>query len=472
MSGGARAFDRAPDGRLDQSAPVVRELAQSPAGASRRRRDAEVSRAMPERRVAVYCRVSTERESQESSLENQMKFFRRRIEREPDWRLVEVYADRGITGTSMRNRTEFKRMIEDCEAGKIDTVLTKGVSRFARNTVDLLKIVRRLKERGVNVVFDSQNIDTASEASEMLLTILAAMAQETSRSISDNVRWGNQKRYQMGEVAWHPVYGYRRDERSGRAFLPDGARAAAVRRIFELYVAGYTTLEIARAMRDEGRPAPNARNIWYDKAVCNILANEKYRGDALLQKSFVADVLSHRRVLNDHGERPCYYVEGHHAPLVDPATFDRAQAIRRMRCTHAGCTLYPYERRLICPCCGAHLIQGPVAAQGARSAWYCAACRGFAICTEYLNAAMRRAHFIHEGREVERVAYGWLDEKVRDVGFIARGVCVNWRDGAATQVEIDYRYPRERPEHIAALLRRQLAAEGANEGGATGRDET
>lgn len=255
-------------------------------------------------------------------------------------------------------------MIEDCEAGKIDTVLTKGVSRFARNTVDLLKIVRRLKERGVNVVFDSQNIDTASEASEMLLTILAAMAQETSRSISDNVRWGNQKRYQMGEVAWHPVYGYRRDERSGRAFLPDGARAAAVRRIFELYVAGYTTLEIARAMRDEGRPAPNARNIWYDKAVCNILANEKYRGDALLQKSFVADVLSHRRVLNDHGERPCYYVEGHHAPLVDPATFDRAQAIRRMRCTHAGCTLYPYERRLICPCCGAHLIQGPVAAQG------------------------------------------------------------------------------------------------------------
>ena len=414
------------------------------------------------KRVAVYCRVSTENESQESSFENQMDFFTARIARERDWKLAGVYADRGITGTSLRNRTEFNRMLADCEAGKIDTVLTKGVSRFARNTVDLLAVVRRLKALGINVIFDSQNLDTASEASELLLTILAAMAQEGSRSISENVRWSKQKKYQMGEVEWHPVYGYKRDA-SGRDYIPDGRRAQAVRRIFELYLNGHSTLEIMRRMQAEGWPAPNERGVWYNKAVCNILANEKYRGDALLQKSYVSDLLSHKRLLNDRGEKPSYYVKNHHAPLVDAQTYDRAQVVRRLRCTHGGCSQYPYARRLVCPHCHGYLRQTPVSAQGSRSAWFCMECGGFAIRRNYLDEAMGRAYRMHTGRDAERVAYGWLDELVQEVRFTQAGLSVVWRDAAPSDVEVNYRYPRERPEHISALLRKQFGMEAGSQ---------
>lgn len=410
------------------------------------------------KRVAVYCRVSTENESQESSFENQMKFFTARIAREKDWRIVEVYADHGITGTSLRNRAEFNRMIADCEAGKIDTVLTKGVSRFARNTVDLLAIVRRLKALGINVIFDSQNLDTASEASELLLTILAAMAQEGSRSISENVRWSKQKRYQMGEVEWHPVYGYRRDA-SGRTFIPDGRRAQAVKRIFELYVDGWSTLEIMRIMQGEGWPAPNARGVWYNKAVCNILANEKYRGDALLQKSYVCDLLSHKRLLNDRGEKPSYYVQNHHEPLVDAQLYERAQTIRSLRCTHGGCAQYPYAQRLVCPHCNAFLRQTPISAQGSRSAWFCMDCGGFGIRKKHLDEAMHRAYRMHMGSNVERIAYGWLDELVKEVRFIPAGISVIWKDGSICDVEVCYQYSREQPDHVSALLRKQFGIE-------------
>ena len=407
------------------------------------------------KRVAVYCRVSTENEAQESSLENQMQFFTARIAREKDWKLVDIYADHGITGTSLRNRVEFNRMIGDCEAGKIDTVLTKGVSRFARNTVDLLAVVRHLKELGVNVIFDTQNLDTASEASELLLTILAAMAQEGSRSISENIRWSKQKKYQMGEVEWHPVYGYRRDI-SGKAYIPDGRRAQAVKRIFELYVDGYSTLEIMRVMQSEGWPAPNEHGVWYNKAVCNILANEKYRGDALLQKSYVYDLLSHKRVLNDRGEKPSYYVSHHHEPLVDERLYECAQTIRRLRCTHDGCAQYPYAQRLVCPKCQAFLRQTPVLSQGSRSAWFCMECGGFGIRKKYLDEAMHMAYRIHTGKNVERIAYGWLDKLVKEVHFMETSICIVWREGCLSTVEITYQYPREKPEHVSALLRKQF----------------
>lgn len=450
--------------RTGEGNPTVRKITEASVPMGDRRRTRASRRSDGLKRVAVYCRVSTENESQESSFNNQMKFFTDRICREKNWALAGVYADRGISGTSMRNRKEFNRMIQDCEAGKIDTVLTKGISRFARNTVDTLEIVRKLKALGVNVVFDNQNLDTASERSELFLTILAAMAQEVSQSISENVRWSNQKRYQMGEVSWQPTYGYRKDAESGASYLPDGLRADAVRRIFALYLDGYSTLEIMRIMQEEGWPAPNRSNIWYNKAVCNILANEKYRGDALLQKSYVADVLTHRRVRNDQGERTRYYVKGNHQPLVDPLDFDRAQRIRQLRCTHGGCPQYPYADRLACPICGAFLRQTPVAAQGARSAWFCGSCGGFAILTSYLNGAMLSAHRIEIGTARERVAYGWLDVLVGRVEFTCEGIRVVWRSGRRTEVPIVYRYPRERPQHIAQLLRAQHGSQNMEKG--------
>lgn len=407
------------------------------------------------KRVAVYCRVSTENESQESSFENQMKFFTERISREKNWRLAGVYADHGITGTSIRNRTEFNRMIADCEAGKIDTVLTKGISRFARNTVDLLAVVRRLKEIGINVVFDSQKLDTASETSELLLTILAAMAQEGSRSISENIRWSKQKKCRMGEVEWHPVFGYCRDEITGETYIPNGRRAQAVQRIFKLYVDGYTTLEIMRMMQEEGWPAPNGEDVWYNKAVCNILANEKYRGDALLQKSYVSDLLNHKRLLNDRGEKPRYYVKNHHVPLVDETTFERAQVVRRLRCNHDGYPQYPYAGRLVCPKCKGILRRTPIFAQGSRSGWFCMECGGFAIRTHYLDKAMMQAYQMHEGKTAQRVAYGWLDELVKEIRFTETGISVLWKDKSISAMEINYRYPRERPAHVSGLLRKQ-----------------
>lgn len=415
------------------------------------------------KRIAVYCRVSTENESQESSFENQMRFFTDRIAREKDWQLADVYADHGITGTSLRNRTEFNRMIADCEAGKIDTILTKGVSRFARNTVDLLAVVRRLKTLGINVIFDSQNLDTASETSELLLTILAAMAQEGSRSISENVRWSKQKKYSMGEVEWHPVYGYKRDESNGSDYIPDEKQSQAVRRIFELYVDGYSTTEIVRMMQTECWPAPNKHGVWYNKAVCNILSNEKYRGDALLQKSYVSDLLSHKRLLNDRGEKPSYYVQNHHEPLVDEKMYEWAQIIRRLRCTHEGYTQYPYAERLVCPHCNAFLRQTPIAAQGSRSAWFCMECGCFGIRKKYLDDAMHRAYRMHMGKETTRIAYGWLDELVKEIQFTETGISVVWKDGGSSAIEINYRYPRERPAHISGLLRKQYNMENKPE---------
>lgn len=415
------------------------------------------------KRIAVYCRVSTENESQESSFENQMKFFTDRIAREKSWLLAGVYADHGITGTSLRNRTEFNRMIADCEAGKIDTILTKGVSRFARNTVDLLAVVRQLKALGINVIFDNQNLDTASESSELLLTILAAMAQEGSRSISENIRWSKQKKYQLGEVEWHPVYGYKRDKNKNADYIPDGRRAQAVRHIFELYVDGYSTTEIVRMMQSEGWPAPNKHGIWYNKAVCNILANEKYRGDALLQKSYVSDLLSHKRLLNDRGEKPCYYVQDHHEPLVDKKMYEQAQIIRKLRCTHEGYTQYPYAERLVCPHCNAFLQQTPISAQGSRSAWFCMKCGNFAIRKKYLDEAMHKAYHMHTGKETTRIAYGWLDELVKEIRFTETWISVVWKDGGLSAIEINYQHPRERPEHISGLLRKQYNMENKSE---------
>lgn len=437
-------------------------------------------------RVAAYCRVSTDQAEQLNSLENQISAFRALVNRREGWKLIDTYVDEGVTGTSTAKRKAFMRMIRDCESGKIDYIITKSISRFARNTLECLTYVRKLKAMGIYILFEKENIDTSTAASEVLLSVLAAVAQEESYSISENMKWAFRKRYQMGIVPWKTTYGYIQGEDG--EYVPDGIRAEAVRRIFDLYVKGTTTLQIMRIMEQEGYPTPSGER-WYNKSVCNILGNEKYTGDVLLQKSITVDHLSHRRVLNDQTEIPSYYVEDHHTPLVDRKTFEMAQRIRQLRAKSSGTSpQYPYAQRLVCPACGEKLIQCTIDAQGSRSAWFCSGengCGQFAVRTEHLNRAIISAYDQLNVSEImamacsqdsviaeharaaqglkekcpstDAVAYYWLDEMVDAVRFMGEsGIEVSWKCSLTSTISVEYRYPRERPYHIAGLLRKQM----------------
>lgn len=296
----------------------------------------------------------------------------------------------------------------------------------------------------------------------MLMSVLAAASQEGVNAISQSLTWAICRRDSSGNPDYRVSYGYRKDAKtkSWYVYAPEAER---VRMAFQLAAAGKCYAELEAILHElEVRALTGAH--WKQRRLHYVLTNEKYRGDALLQKSYVADILTHRRVRNDQGERTRYYVKGNHRPLLDPLDFDRAQRIRQLRCIHGGCPRYPYADRLVCPLCGAFLRQTPVVAQGARSAWFCSSCGGFAILTSYLNGAMLSAHCIEVGTERERIAYGWLDVLVGRVEFTREGIRVAWRSGRRTEVPIVYRYPRECPQHIAQLLRAQYGSENMEKG--------
>lgn len=221
-------------------------------------RSAPAPKSRTVKRVGAYCRVSTDLETQQLSLESQMVGFREKIEKTPGWKLAGIYADEGITGTSARKRPKFNQMVKDAMAGKIDTIITKSISRFARNTVDCVATVRKLRDHGVNVYFEKENLDTSSPASEMVMTILAAFAQEESRSISENLKWGIRKRYEKGEGRWVPVYGYRQDEDGNMVIEP--TEAETVQRMFDLYRKGMALPAIVDQLNADGIPSPRGSN--------------------------------------------------------------------------------------------------------------------------------------------------------------------------------------------------------------------
>ena len=236
------------------------------------------------KRVAAYCRVSTDNEGQMSSLELQMAAFRTQIELRPDWELVDIYSDEGISGTRVEKRPEFQRMIRDCEAGKIDYIITKSISRFARNTLECLQHIRYLQSLGVQLLFEKENIDTGTAFSEMLLTILAAFAQEESRSLSENAKWGIRKRFEAGIPKRTYIFGYTYDEQGNYVIVPE--QAETVRYIFDLYETGrYSMHQIAQKLMAEKRPSAYVNN-WDASHVHCILTNEKYVGDVLMQKRY------------------------------------------------------------------------------------------------------------------------------------------------------------------------------------------
>lgn len=305
------------------------------------------------RRVAAYARVSTNSEEQKTSYEAQVSYYTDYISSKEEWQFVSVYADRGITGTSTRHRERFNDMVEDALAGKIDLIITKSVSRFARNTVDSLTTIRLLKEHGVEVYFEEQNIYTLDSKGELLLTIMSSLAQEESRSISENVTWGQRKRFADGKVSmpYKQFLGYRKGENGEPEIIPE--EAEIVRRIYRLFLEGQTPYGIKRILEADDIPSPGGKPVWQAATIMSILSNEKYKGDALLQKTFCTDFLTKKFKVNE-GEVPQYYVENSHPAIVSSEVFDEVQQeiLRRKQSGRQHNGTSSFAGKIFCGCCG------------------------------------------------------------------------------------------------------------------------
>lgn len=276
-------------------------------------------------RVAAYARVSTDHEDQQSSLVAQTEYYKKLISKRPGWQFVQVYVDDGISGLRTERREGFNRMIEDCLARAVDFILTKSISRFARNTVDSVSTIRKLKEKGIAVYFEKENIYTMDSKGEFLLTIMSSLAQEESRSISENVTWGQRKRLADGKtsLAYSRFLGYDKGKEKYEMVVNE-EQAVTVRRIFFMFLQGYTAHSISKELTDEGLIGPSGGTVWYARTVQSILQNEKYKGDALLQKEFTVDYLT-RKLKKNEGELPQYYVKEDHEPIISPWLFDYVQ---------------------------------------------------------------------------------------------------------------------------------------------------
>lgn len=277
------------------------------------------------RRVAGYARVSTDSEEQLTSYEAQVDYYTQYIKANPDWQFVAVYTDEGISATNTKRRDGFNRMVQDALDGQIDLIVTKSVSRFARNTVDSLTTVRKLKEKGVEVYFQKENIYTLDSKGELLITIMSSLAQEESRSISENVTWGQRKRFADGKVTmpYRHFLGYCKGADGLPEIVPEEAKL--VQRIYRLFMQGKTPYAICKILTAEGVPTPAGKTKWQSSTIESILQNEKYRGDARLQKKFTVDFLQKKMKVNE-GEVPQYYVENSHPAIIEPEEWDQVQA--------------------------------------------------------------------------------------------------------------------------------------------------
>lgn len=315
---------------------------------------------MAKLRVAAYGRVSTDHEEQESSYEAQVAHFTKYITEHDGWELAGIFADPGISGKNIK-RPQFVKMIEACERGEIDKIITKSVSRFARNTLDCVKTVRRLKEIGIGVYFEKENLDTLQESSEFVLTIMASLAEEESRSISNNIRWSVKKKFQDGKVIISTKHflGYTRDKKDTvLKIVPE--EAIIVRRIYGLFLDGYSLQQIANTLEGDGILSPSGKEKWHASTLKSILTNEKYKGDCHLQKTYLPDFLSPRRIKNE-GQTESYYVEDSHAAIISKEMFEMVQQefINRQdlrvgsksgRGKYSG--KYPFSGMIICGECG------------------------------------------------------------------------------------------------------------------------
>ena len=314
----------------------------------------------PKLRVAAYCRVSTDSDEQATSYDAQIEHYTAYINGHPDWELAGIYADDGISGTNTKKREEFNRMIEECMAGNIDMVITKSISRFARNTLDCLKYIRQLKDKNIPVFFEKENINSMDSKGEVMLTIMASLAQQESQSLSQNVKLGLQYRYQQGEIQINCArfLGYTKDENKHLVIVPE--EAEIVKRIYREYLEGASMLKIARGLEADGILNGAGKVRWHTSNVNQILRNEKYIGDALLQKTYTVDFLTKKRVKNN-GLVPQYYVENSHEAIIPREIFMQVQEeLIRRRIVHTSpngknrtfSSNHCFAQMIICGNCG------------------------------------------------------------------------------------------------------------------------
>ena len=274
-------------------------------------------------RVAVYCRVSTEKEDQINSFESQKRYFAEMIGRRSEWEMCGIYADEGVSGTSIAKRLEFNRMMEDARRGRFDRIMTKEVSRFARNTVDTLLFTRELRAMGIGVEFVNDGINTLEPDAELRLAIMGSIAQEESRKISSRVKWGQTRRMEQGVVFGRSLLGY--DVKDGQLGI-NREGADTVKKIYEWYVSdGMSSAKIAKRLTAEGVPTARGNREWNSGVVIKILKNEKYCGDLLQKKTVTPDYLTHKKITN-RGQEAMVYIRNHHEPIIDRELWERAQA--------------------------------------------------------------------------------------------------------------------------------------------------
>ncbi|WP_310602279.1 recombinase family protein [Anaerosporobacter sp.] len=309
------------------------------------------------KRVAVYCRVSTDNEDQTNSFENQQRYFKQYIERNPDWELFEVYADEGISGTNTKKRKQFNRMIACAKNGDFDLIITKEISRFARNTLDSIYYTRDLKKHGVGVVFMNDNINTLDEDAELRLAIMSSIAQEESRKTSERVKWGQKRQMEQGVVFGRSMLGY--DVVDGKMYINDNG-AKIVRLIFHKFVnEGKGTHVIARELREEGI-SPMRVKEWHNTVILRVIRNEKYCGDLVQKKTYTPDFLSHEKKYNK-GQEEFVILKDHHEPIISRELFDKANRILDAKSLSQESkskysNRYPFSGKLKCGRCGSSYV--------------------------------------------------------------------------------------------------------------------
>lgn len=332
-------------------------------------------------RVAPYCRVSTDSEEQKNSYNSQLKYYQELITRRPDWVFVDIYADEAISGTLDYKRTDFMRMINDALNGKIDLIITKSISRFARNTLDTLKYVRMLKEKNVAVLFEEENINTLEMSGELLLTILSSVAQQESENISEHVKLGIKMKRERGElVGFNRCLGYKANYETNTLEIIE-EEAEIVRYIFDRYIQGAGSTVIARELNELGHK-PIKGKKFQESSIRGIIRNEKYKGDVLMGKTFTIDAISHKRVKN-YGEEDMYYIENHHEPIVSVETYEKALEILEKRAENRRLghgkgferysRKYAFSSMITCGCCKSIYIRRNwnSGTQNSKRVWQC-----------------------------------------------------------------------------------------------------
>ncbi len=309
-------------------------------------------------RVAAYCRVSTDKDDQKNSFEGQKSYFTDYINGKKEWKLIHIYADEGTTGTSTEKRTQFNMMIRDAKRGLFDMIITKEVSRFARNTVDVLKHTRDLKDLGIGVMFTTDNIYTLDNDGELRLSIMASIAQEESRKTSERVKWGQKRRMEQGVVFGRNILGYNLE---GGKLTINEEEAKLIRHIYDKYVSGKGIHIIAKELREEGYKTKNGNSEWTNKAIRTILQNEKYCGDLKQRKTYTPDYLTHKKKYN-YGEKDFIIIKDHHEPIIDRETFDyvqsefkrKSEVYKNDKNKHSN--RYAFSGKIKCGCCGRRYV--------------------------------------------------------------------------------------------------------------------